>query len=112
MQIYPHDLGTKQQMTVIRFRAGAMSGQQAAAMTAAPEPGARPGFLGRLWSRGTGVREDVAAHSLYAMRGVVGGFVGGFVGGSTGFWIPGIIAATQGQPVLGAVFTTLGAAFA
>lgn len=108
MDIYPQDLGQSRQIALLRRRTSSLTQQ-----TAVPELGGTSrhiGWLGRQWTRGTGLPPNVSAATLDAMRPTVNGFVCGFSGGSTGFWLPGIGLACSGEPTIGVILASQGAA--
>jgi hypothetical protein len=88
MQIQPQDLGTRWHVAVVRYRALG---------TARINLPPRVGFLGRIWSRGSGVPEAVAAATLPLMIDQTGPLVAGF-GTGVGLISLGVAVLSAFQP--------------
>ncbi len=125
MDIFLHDLGRRQQMTLLQWRAARLGSQNSgwAAKTGAgpeqsfvsvPAPGPRmpprrTSWLRRLWERSAGSSPEVAAAGMDALRGPSSGMFWGMNGGAVGFWMPGILMLATGEHVGGLVMLLPGA---
>ena len=112
MDIYLHDLGRRQQTTLLHWRAAAVSSQNsshsyqagtgperivATLPAPSPAPPRRRGWISRLWARSAGSSPEVAAAGLDALRGPSSGMFWGMNGGAVGFWIPGAMMLASGE---------------
>lgn len=122
MDIYLQDIGRQRQRMLLQWRVASMKGTShqfsgprlESGFVSLPAAGDREtpprlGWLGRLWARGAGSSPEVAAAGLDAMRGMNYGFTWGLSCGSTGFWVPGALMASSGDPAAGVFMMAIGA---